>query len=223
MSTMKTESLRTSLRALVGLGLVLSGAAGCGNLTAGGFGEAVVVVSGDDPAPTPALVSSDAGLVSPQSSFLAGPAATDGVDDTPEGQLEAELLVYLVGEDGALWALNDDVLEVRVDLKGVEQDETLPRQLPAQVYTELRLVFLEIEVQVDAGLIINGTPVTGIIDIEIEDSLTVNRALALDIGPEDRAEIFVDLNAADWLLAVDPVTLLVDPTVFAELITVTVR
>jgi len=64
MRIMKTEAARPSLRALTGLGLVLLGAAGCGNLTAGGFGEAVVVVSGDAPAPAPALVSPSAALVS---------------------------------------------------------------------------------------------------------------------------------------------------------------
>ena len=155
-------------------------------------------------------------------SAVAAPQRSD--DDEPEGQLEAEMLLGLVTADGVVLPLSDDEFELSVDLEGVEQDETQPTQLPADRYTQLRIVFLQIEVQVDAGLIIDGQPVTGPIDIEMEgDSLEVLKPLNLDLGDQDLAEILVDLNAASWLQAVDPTTSTVDATVFAELITVSVR
>jgi hypothetical protein len=205
-------------------GLLLA-AAGCGNLTMGGFGEAVVVVSGDAPdsvAATPAVVAA-APALSRVSSTSEGPARADE-EDRPEGQLEATMRLYVVSQAGSVIPLSDDDLEIRLDLGGVEQDETVPQQIPADVYTDLRIVFLEIEVQVDAGLVIAGDTITGPIDIDMEmDSLVVNRPLSLDIADQERAEILVDLNAASWLQAVDPLTLSVDANDFAELIAIVVR
>ena len=202
-----------SVRALAALALGLFAAA-CGNLTAGGFGEAVVVVAADD-ATAPAIQ---------MPGFRDGPQTSDHDDDEPEGELEVELLVSLVGSDGSITPLSDDVIEVQVDLEGIEQDETLPRSLPAAQYTELRLVFLKIEAEVDAGLVINGVPFTGPVDVDLEaDSLVVTRPLSLELPDEGRAEIFVDLNAAQWLQALDPSTSIVDGNVFADLIEVRVR
>jgi hypothetical protein len=211
------------------LSALLGSAGSCGNLTAGGIGEAVVVVSGDSPEALAAAVVTgvpSSVLAFPQPAALAsgGPAASDHDDDQPEGQLEAEMLLFLVAEGGELIPLSDDEVEVSVDLEGVEQDETLPRELAAGRYTGLRIVFLQIEVQVDAGLIIGGEPITGPIDIELEsDSLAVTKPLNLSIDDQESVEILIDLNAASWLQAVDPSTSTVDATVFAELIAVVVR
>ncbi len=203
------------------LALIVASAA-CGNLTMGGFGEAVVVVSGDAPdsIPAPASVT--------WARAIEGPTGPDRADadeeDQPEGQLEAEMRLFLVGDGGSLVSLSDDEVEIRVDLEGVEEDETLPRQVPADAYTDLRIVFLEIQVQVDAGLVIDGDTITGPIDIEMEsDSLVVERPLSVTIDEGRRTEIFIDLNAASWLQAVDPVTLSVSAAAFADLITIDVR
>lgn len=213
---MRSRKMRHSRRRALGL---LVAATGCGNLTAGGIGEAVVVVSGDaeDPVPTSAWM---------QPAVLDLPAARSAgsEDDQPEGQIEAEMLLALVDQTGVLVPLSDDEFEVSVDLEGVEEDETLPRDIPAGAYTDLRIVFLQIEVEVDAGLVIQGDTVTGPIDIDLDsDSLVVLKPLGL--GLEDRASvsILVDLNAASWLQAVDPATSTVDAAVFADLITVSVR
>lgn len=211
------------------LSALLGSASSCGNLTAGGIGEAVVVVSGDSPEALAAAVVTDVpsnASVLPQPAALAsgGPAASDHDEDQPEGQLEAEMLLFLVAEGGALIPLSDDEVEVSVDLEGVEQDETLPRELPAGRYTGLRIVFLQIEVQVDKGLVIGGETIKGSIDIEMEsDSLTVTKPLNLSIDDQESVEILIDLNAASWLQAVDPSTSTVDATVFAELIAVVLR
>jgi hypothetical protein len=222
---MKTRTIdgRTMRRSTTGMaaGLLCVAVAACGNLTAGGIGEAVVVVSGDaQDTPTSAASWMQSAVLDGAD----GPGPRRSDDDQPEGQLEAEMLLAVVTDDGTIVPLSDDEFEVSVDLEGVEQDETSAVSLPADVYTDLRIVFLQIEVQVDAGLIIDGVEVTGPIDIELEtDSLVVLKPLGLGLEDQESVEILVDLNAASWLQAVDPTTSSVDATVFADLITVTVR
>lgn len=187
---------------------------GCGNLTAGGFGEAVVIVAAEDTS-TPTFQGA---------ALISGPLPSDHDDDDPEGELQVEVIVSLVSASGAVVPLTEDVLEVQVDLEGIEQDETTPTTVPADDYRGLRLVFLKIQAEVDAGLVINGVPFTGEVDVELEaDSLVVDRTLNLDLPDDSRAEIFVDLNATQWLQALDPTTSIVDGQVFADLIEVRVR
>lgn len=200
---------------------LLSTTASCGNLTAGGAtGEARVILSGDAPDPAPTLLSTASVIQLDE-----GPGSTDH-EDNPEGEVEAEFRMYLVSETGALVELTEGEARVRVDLEGVEEPEVASRLIDATGYSALRIVFTEIEAEVDAGLFINGVEVTGPIRVELEDlTLTVDRALELDLSENEVVEVLVDLNAASWLQAVDPVTVpaTVDPQVFADLITVTVR
>lgn len=205
--------------------LVLGALAGCGNLTAGGIGEASVAMSGDAPddasSPQMAVVSDPTS----ESLDLLGGALADS-DDNPEGEVEAELSVFLVAEDGTAIPLTDGDVRVRVDLKGVEEPEIGSRRVSAGTYAALRMVFTEIEAEVSDGLIINGQPVVGIIDVEIEHvNLVVERSLNLDIPDGGRVELVIDLNSEDWLQAVDLLTVppSVDAQVFADLVTVRVR
>lgn len=191
---------------------------GCGNFTAGGLTETRVRLSGDAPSATPALARLDPGTVA-----VTAPRSSDD-DDQPEGEVEAEFGLYLVRDDGALVALTDEDVRVRVDLEGVEEPQVAAQLVEVAVYTGFRIVFTEIEAEVDAGLIINGEPVTGPIDVELEGpDLVVDRPIALDLDGEDVVEILVDLNAADWLQAVDPMTATVEAQAFAGFIEVTVR
>ena len=196
------------------LALALMGAlAACGNLTAGGVGEAEVAMSGDAP---------DEGA-SPQMAVVDGPAATDHDDDDPEGELEADLTVLLVSTDDETLTLTDGEVRVRVDLQGVEEPTIGSRVVSAGTYTSLRIVFTEIEVEVDAGLVIGGVEIVGPVEVEFEGVLTVDRAIDVTIDDGERAELLVDLNAESWLQAVDPLTLTVDAAVVAELVAVRQR
>lgn len=224
---------RHEARRITGALLLAGGLAvltACGNLTAGGIGEASVVMSGDAPdestAPQTAIVSQPASIQSWQpagtDTSSSGPAPTD--HDDAEGQLEADLTVYLVSAEGELTPVTDGEVEVRLDLDGVEEPEIGSRTVTATSYSALRMVFTEIEAQVEAGLIIDGQPVTGPIDVEIDDvTLTVEKSLSLEVAEGERVELLIDLNAESWLLAVDPVTSTVDAQTFADLVTVRVR
>lgn len=198
---------------------------GCGNLTVGGIGEASVAMSGDAPddGSTPRMaVVSDPSSESPN---LSGPAPSEH-EDNPDGEVEAELSVFLIAEDGTATTLTDGDVRIRVDLPGVEEPEIGSRRVSAGTYTALRMVFTEIEVEVDAGLVIDGEPIIGPIDVEFEDvDLPVQRSLDLQIQDGERVELLIDLNSEDWLQAVDPLTVppSLDAQIFADLVTVRVR
>jgi hypothetical protein len=201
-----------STRAALALLLVLALAA-CGNLTAGGFGDATVVVSGDAPEES----------APPAYALLPSPRMAEGSDDELDGELEVEMSIFLVAADGSLLPLTDDEVRVRVDLEGVEEPEVASRSVPATTYTGLRMVFVEIEAEVDAGLIIDGLPFIGLVDVEIEEPLTITKPLDLEIEEGADVELLIDLNAEGWLAAVNPVTHLVAAEVFADLVEVGVR
>lgn len=206
--------------AVVGLGLATL-VAGCGNLTAGGFGEAVVVVSADVATAIPTAQSIVASPI--QRSSSDDEAQGHDEHEHPEGELRVDFMAYLVSSTGAEVALSDEPIEVEVDLEGVEQDETLPRTVPAADYNRLRMVFLKIDAEVDAGLVINGDTITGPVEVDFEGSLEVFKPIDLSIPDTGRAEILIGLNAASWLQAVDPSTGQVDAAVFVNLVEITTR
>jgi hypothetical protein len=195
---------------------MIAGAA-CGNVTAGGFtGEATVIVSGDADTLSTAAASAPA-----RTGPDLGPAASS--HDEAEGEVEVEFLAFLVAEGGAPLQLGREEIRVRVDLRGRTEADVVDRQpIPATRYSELRLVFTEIDAEVE-GLVIDGEPVTEV-RVELEDlSLLVTRPLDLDVTPGSTAELVVDLNTLAWLEAVDPLTGTVDESVFADLVNVVIR
>jgi hypothetical protein len=186
--------------------------AGCGNLTAGGLSEAEVTVSGDaaDP-PAGQAQAYQGGLASQE-------------DDEAEGELEAEFRAYLESALGTSEPLTSGPVRVRVDVQGIREEGTGTIAVPAGRYTALRLAFSEIEVEVDAGLVVNGQVITGIVDVDFEaDSLTVVKPVRLDLEAGDRVELLVDLNTQDWLFQLDPDLQIVAEELVANAITVRVR
>ena len=208
----------TWVRTLALGALFASGVAACGgNLTAGGFGEASVSVSGD--APGGGAAADLVGVTAVATDI----AAASNRDD-PEGELEAEFFLFLIDADGGAISLSDAPLRVEVDVEGEREADATTATVPAARYTGLRIVFTEIEVEVDAGLIVDGVPIVGAVEVELEDAeLPVERAIDLQIRDGDQVAMLVDLNTAAWLQAVDPDLRTVAETVFAEAISVVVR
>ena len=70
----------------------------------------------------------------------------------------------------------------------------------------------------------DGVPGVGDIEVRLQDlSVTVTRALELEILPSTSVELVVDLNASAWLHAVDPVLRIVGEEIFASMISVVAR
>lgn len=199
------EGLRVPL-ALAGLLAIV----GCGNLTAGGLSETDVTVSGD--APDPALAAA-----------LSGPLLQTE-DGDAEGELEADFLLYLENAAGSLVSLTDAEVQVRVDVRGVREEGAAQKVIPSGRYTALHIHFSNIEVEVEAGLIVNGSEVTGLVDVDFEaEDLRVVRPVQLDLGDGDRVELLIDLNSQDWLYQVDPDLQTVAEQFVADAIAVRVR
>ncbi len=199
---------------LLGVMALATFGSACGNLTAGGFGEVTVAVSGDFAEPSPA---SRAG---PQMAVLDAPARSD---HEVEGEVEVEMLLFLVSETQGAVPLGGEPVRVRVDVRGRGELDAVDRALvPAARYDELQIIFTDIEAEVQ-GLVINGVPVERV-EVEIEDvSLPVSRAIDLQVDEGGMVDLLVDLNALAWLQAVDPVLGTVDESVFAALVSVVVR
>jgi hypothetical protein len=220
MTTYRRARWTTSVVAMLAM-------AACGNLTPGGFtGEATVRVSGDADTLAAAQQVPVLGTLTETPSAALVTYRDSGPSQSPEeaeGQLQVEFMAYLVNEGGGQTQLGTDELQVQVDLRGRTEADVVDRQMiPAVVYTDLRLVFIEIKAEVE-GLVIDGTPVPEV-HVELEDvSLEVTRPISLDVQPGTSAELVIDLNALAWLGAVDPLTGGVDESVFADLINVVVE
>ena len=218
-SDLPVRSRATLARGLLPL-MTLWLLSGCGNLTAGGFGEARVVANGDAP---------DASV--PAASILAAAPlrtahdTTDGDDEVdPEGSLRMRFRLYLESDGGVLVGLSRDELQAELDLEGTVEADVVRASVPTDVYRALRIVFDEVQVEVRRGVVIDGQTVTGEVDIEFED-LTVERAVNLTVLEGSVVELLLDLNAATWLQWVDVTTqpYSVRPEDFAEAFTVEVR
>ena len=192
--------------------------AGCGNLTAGGLtGEATVTVSGD---------ASDAqGAAPPQRAVGLYPTPPFPTQhDEPEGEVRAEFFINLVAASGDEVAMSEDQIRIRVDVQGRQELDVAVQTVPATLYTQIRIVFTDIRVEVESGLIINGVPVVGEVRVELEDvALVVTRPLNLEIGDGESVFLLIDLNANTWLQAVDPVLGVIMEEVFANAVSVRVR
>jgi hypothetical protein len=200
-------------------------AAGCGgSLTAGGFAEIELVVSGDAPGASPSI-RGPAVTAAALRQGITPLTAHDDVDDDLEGEIELEFLLYLVRPDGSEERLSEDGVTVEVDLAGELEVDAFRTRVPAETYTALRIVFTEIEVEIDKGVVIDGIPVTGPIDIELDDDELVEVIRPLQLSPQDgdRVELLLDINSRIWLQAIDPNLRTVAESVFAEAITVVAR
>jgi len=197
------------------------GTVGCGNLTAGGFAEVTVAVSGD-------LGGSSLGA--PMGAGSSPSAPTPALAEQParsshevQGEIELEFTLHLVSDDGIVLQLGDGDLEIEVDLRGETEIDAIDRQMvPANRYTQLRIVFTEVHVEAQ-GLVIDGVPVPAL-DVEIEDaSVLATREVELRLDEGGFARLVVDMNALAWIQAVDPITQTVDESVFASLIDVVIE
>jgi hypothetical protein len=207
--------------------LLIAGAAACGNLTVGGFGEASVAFTdapdpdpGAAPSPGPAAVGAGSASERTLSTSAHSLPLRDG---DVRGEIELTVSLFLVAQDGNTVQLGPDGIEIEIELQEeIEVDAVDTQLIPATRYVEFRVVFTDIEIEVQ-GLVVNGVPVPAV-DVEIENtSLVASRSIDLDVREGDRVKLVVDLNSLAWLRAVDVLTGVVDGAVFARLIDVAIQ
>ncbi len=204
----------TALIALVACTLI----AGCGNVTAGGLtGEVTVTVSGDVPDAQGAAPQRAVGL------SATGPLQMSG--GGPEGEVRASFFLYLETVTGGSFSLSEDQIQIRLDVQGMQKVDAVDRMVvPTGQYSQMRIVFTDIRVDVSDGLIINGDTVVGEVRVELKDTaLTVTRPVNLNIRDGDSVFLLLDLNANTWLQAVDPALKVIAEDVFGDAVSVAVR
>ncbi len=135
-----------------------------------------------------------------------------------KGEVQADFFLFLETATGGSTPLSEDQIRIRLDVEGVQKVDAVDRMIvPADQYTQMRIVFTDIRVDVEEGLIINGEPVLGEVRVELKDTaLTVTRQLNLNIGEGESVFLLMDLNANTWLQAVDPVLRVIAEEVFAN-------
>jgi hypothetical protein len=193
--------------------------AACGNLTAGGFGEAQVYGSGDAdespaPVPPPAPAPSYAGAAGPL------PAGAGLV----EGSLQARLDLALIDDDGSVIALTSGVIDAQLDLDGSQTPLLVERLVPAARYSAIRVRFSEVSATVLSGLVIGGIPYVGPVTVDIGASpFEVQIPVAFELARGGEVRLLLDLNSDAWLLALNVLTQVVTAVDFGASIDVTVR
>lgn len=195
-----TGPARGSARTL-SMGLALLAVVGCGNLTAGGGGEAEVVVSGNGTDGTGTASTSGP-------AFAMVPASGDEGDPAVEGDVTVALRVFLLAPDGGAEEISGGPREVTVDVHG-EFPETLGSvPVTGGGYTGVRIVFSEVEANV-TGLLDPGLLPVVTVDFEGEEVLVVERPLSVALDGRTGLVLTVHLRSLVWLALVDPETLLV--------------
>jgi hypothetical protein len=151
-------------------------------------------------------------------------ARDDDVEE-PEGKLEIEFILSLIDDRGEVIPVDDKEIEVELDLAGFFEADAVLAVMPARRYVGLRVDFTEIEVEVARGVVIDGVPIQGRIEIELEDDevVTVERPLDIVLPEGGRIQVLLDLNTRTWLRAIDPDLRTVAERVFADAIRVVAR
>ncbi len=189
----------------------------CGNLTAGGgTATASLTVSGD-------AFDGIAALQSVVGLDLAPPSRMSS--ETPDGEVRADFFIFLETADGSSTSLSEDQIQVRLDVQGRQEVDAVDSMvIPAAHYTQIRIVFTDIRVDVKDGLFIDGDTVLGEVRVELKDTaLAVTRPLNVDIRDGESVFLLMDLNANTWLQAVDPLLRVIDEAAFGDAVSVAVQ
>ena len=184
---------------------------GCGQeLTAGGqTGEARTVVV-DDPEPT----------ASPRET--SGASLSRGAENSAlaQGTVLVEASAALVRSDGRLFPIVFSPVSASVRIASSDTAEVASPSIDAGLYRAVRLTFRRVEASVTGGLVVGGVSVTGTVQVPLPTPLTFELAIPLRIERGGDHLVVIDLNASDWLAAVDPLTRIVPAASFQSQIRV---
>lgn len=186
---------RAARRWLAALAIPLA-SVGCGNLTAGGFGEARVFVEGDgDSGPDPSAPAA----VLQTNPDGAGVLARSG-QNAFEGDVTVALRVFLRGELGVWTELTAGAQEVVVGVQGGARVELARQSIQAGHYDRVRLAFERIEANLTGGPPGHQLPPDGRIFVDVgDDPLEVERNVTVLLQSDDSIELTIDLRSGAWL------------------------
>jgi hypothetical protein len=181
---------RTGRLAAAFAGFAMVGLAGCGNLTAGGFGEVMAEMVGD---------GGDAGQGGAASVIIPGAQLQSNGGGLFQGEVTVELQLFLREESGGWIEVTDGVQRVEVDAAGSVVAEFARRDLAQGGYDRLRVEFLSVEALVTSAPPGLGVP-EGLVVVDFggDPVVVVERPLIVQVGP-DGQRLRVNLRAGAWL------------------------
>lgn len=195
---MKRTDRRTGALGARTAGFLLAGcvlaAAGCGNLTSGGFTEVEVVLSSEEVA--------DLGQEAARGLALAGFVQRPVI----EGTLTVQVRSFARRGEGDWEELTDGLQEITVSLDQSEPVEIARRSLADGRYDAVRTDFSRVEAEVVRGLTVGGEPITGTVRVDLgpEGSLTLVERVNLDVSERDGVLVALEMQSGIWLRLVDP-------------------
>jgi hypothetical protein len=201
--------------------------AGCGNLTAGGYGDVEVYGSGDasEPTPAPGAARREYGTESPAGAPSKGPSIVGPLD----GEMTVAVDAFLRTAGGAEYRLTPSGgVDLELDLADRE-DLVGARQAPTGAYEGVHVHITDTSAEVLSGLVIDGVPFFGGVDVDIGPAgLDVLLPLAFDLDEGETVALKVDFNAGQWLLTLEldilnPQRATVTAQAFADALTVALR
>ena len=196
---MRNEPLSQAARGVASAAILGLAVAACGELTAGGLGEATVLVTGG--------VASDDGGAS--AAVVAGGAEVVGT-------VTATLQVF-VGNAGTRFVeLTDGPRSVTVDIRGELEEELATRAVDVDDFTRVRLVYQQVTAVVESGLVVDGRPLTGPVRVRFgtDQARTAEQDAVFQVRDDRTSVMIIGLNAAAWLQAADEATREVDSNDF---------
>jgi hypothetical protein len=170
-------------------------AAGCGNLTSGGFGGLEVLVAADSVVLSSAEYATAAVVPVPGRS-------SDQTTSQLEGRLVMRIMVFAMSGRDDFVEVTSGVREIVLPLSGGAPSILTRKELPAGRYLAIRTVFLQVEAVVESGLVDpDGQPVRGAVRVELgpDARLVVDTPIDLTISEGRDARIKVDLHTQRWI------------------------
>ena len=198
--------------------MVVAGAllsAACGNVTSGGVGDVEVVLTSDE------VVD----LQTATLSLLESDPSRQTTVDQIRGTLSVTVRSHARRPNGEFEELTDGPQQVTVSLADPSPIEIVRREVPTGRYEAVRTIFGRIEANVESGLIVDGTPIDGVIPVDLGSlgTLSVVDLTGFDVVDSTPTVIALEMQSRVWLRLVDAALRRVEVDDFRRIFRVRIR
>lgn len=199
--TRRSRGPRFAAAVALALAAVLAlGAAGCGNLTAGGASEVSVEVASDE-TEVPTVAGSFTGSDGLGRSTAGAPPV--GLGGPLEGTLSVTFALRLINSEGEEVDVTDGPQTVTLDLAAGTRAEVARSSVPAGEYDRVAVAFVAVGAEITDSPGQSQFPSQ--VEVDLSDGpLVVERPQAFTLSPDDRITLVLDLRSGTWLHAADP-------------------
>lgn len=190
-------------------------AAGCGNVTSGGFGEVEVVLASEEVTDLAQEVTA---------SILAEAEPTSHAS-TIQGTLTVRVRSFARRGVGDFVELTDGVQEIVLSLSDPQPVEIARRNMPAGSYDAVRTFFGRIEANIESGLVVDGQEITGVIPVQLgpDGTFSLVTYTGFDVVESSATVVAIEMKSGIWLRLVDAVVRRVSLADFESAIRIRVR